>query len=533
MRKFILSIAVMLLAACDEQNNNDGKSHGLVYCAEANPVSFNPQITTSGTTLDLVANQLYNRLFSIDAKTGDFIPELATSWEISSDRKKITLNLRKDVQFHSTEYFTPTRNFQADDVVFTFTRLFDVYNPYHFVGGGQYPYFQSVGFDQLIRSVKKNSDYSVTFELFNAESSFMANIATDFSVILSAEYAKNREIAEQLDLFDQYPIGTGPYKFKDFQRDILIRYYRNESYWQHPVLLEQLVFDITPNRISRIAKMMTHECDVGANPSAAQLSVLTDRQDIKVQKTTTLNIGYWAFNTQKAPFDDPRVRRALAHAVDIDKIMQAVFFGNGIAANSVLPPTSWAYQAQENIPRYNPELAISLLTQAGLKKGFNMELWAMPVSRSYNPNAHKMAELIQSDLKKVGVTVNIIEYEWNTFLKKLEDHIHDSVLLGWSADSPDPDNLLNPILSCSAAIVGKNSANWCNPEFDLLLAQALDTPDLELRKHYYYQAQQLIIQQLPLLPIAHGLRYQATGADISGIEIKPFGGVSLARARKL
>ena len=524
----------LCLAGCidTEEKTLEEKNQGLVYCAEANPVSFNPQVTTTGSTIDIIANQLYDRLISIDPITAEFQSELATDWKISPDGKSVTFTLRKGVKFHSTAYFTPSRDFNADDVIFTFSRLFDVYNPYHFVGDANYPYFQSVGIDQLIRRIVRVSDHQVRFELFNPESSFLANMATDFAVVLSREYAMQLKEKEQLNLFDQLPIGTGPYIYKEYRRDHLVRYYRNNDYWKHKVILEQLVYDITPNGTTRIAKMLTKECDVTAHPSSTQLSILAQRDDIKVQKETNLNVGYWAFNTERPPFNDIRVRQALAHAIDIEKIMQAVFYGNGIQAKSILPPTSWAYKSQQNMPAFNPEISMALLKEAGLGDGFDMTIWAMPVSRIYNPNARKMAELMQSDLRKVGVNVSIVEYEWNTFIQRIGEHRHDSVLLGWAADTPDPDNFFSPLLSCSATFSGKNPANWCDPEFDLLLTQALDTTDLDMRKQYYQQAQTMLIDELPLLPLAHGMRFQASSSDVEGIPLGPFGGISLANARK-
>lgn len=534
MYKLLLGILTVCLTGCldTKEKTLEEKNQGLVYCAEANPVSFNPQVTTTGSTIDIIANQLYDRLISIDPITAEFKSELATDWKISKDGKSVTFTLRKGVKFHTTAYFTPSRDFNADDVIFTFSRLFDVYNPYHFVGDANYPYFQSVGIDQLIRQIVRVSDYQVRFELFNAESSFLANMATDFAVVLSREYAMQLKQREQVNLFDQYPVGTGPYIYKEYRRDHLVRYYRNPDYWKHPVILEQLVYDITPNGTTRIAKMLTKECDVTAHPSSAQLSILAQRDDIKVQKETNLNVGYWAFNTQRPPFDDLRVRQALAHAIDIEKIMQAVYYGNGIRAQSLLPPTSWAYQAQPKLPGFNPDLAKKLLIEAGFPNGFNMTIWAMPVSRIYNPNARKMAELMQSDLRKIGVNVSIVEYEWNTFIQRIGEHRHDSVLLGWAADTPDPDNFFSPLISCTAAFSGKNPANWCNPEFDLLLTQALDTTDLAKRKIYYQQVQAMLIRELPLLPLAHGMRFQASSADVEGIPLGPFGAISLANARK-
>ncbi|WP_430283007.1 ABC transporter substrate-binding protein [Pseudoalteromonas ruthenica] len=528
----LLGIAMVLLMGCQDEDTQYAPMEGMVYCAEANPVSFNPQVTTTGSTIDLIAKQLYNRLLRIDPVTGEFIPELATSWEISDDGTEVTFNLREDVKFHTTRYFTPSRNFNADDVVFTFSRLFDVYNPYHFVGEASYPYFQSVGLDQLIRNIREDSPYQVTFELFNPESSFLANLATDFAVITSQEYAMTLMANEQMDLFDQLPVGTGPFVYREYQRDRLIRYYSHPEYWEHQVNLDQLVFDITPNGTTRIAKLLTKECDVTPHPSATQSSVLRQRDDIELEQQDNLNVGYWAFNTERVPFNNPQVRRALAHAINVDKIMQAVYYGQGVKAASMLPPISWAYQQQSNLPQYDPEKAREMLSAAGYENGFDMTIWAMPVSRIYNPNARKMAELMQSDLRAIGVNVRIVEYEWNTFLQRVGEHRHDSVLLGWAADTPDPDNFFSPLLSCAATYSGKNPANWCNPEFDMLLTQALDTTEQAQRQQFYHQAQQMIAKQLPLFPLAHGKRSQARDSQVKGISLSPFGGISLAHASK-
>jgi cationic peptide transport system substrate-binding protein len=530
LKKVQAVVACALLGACSYEQQTT--INGLVYCSEANPVIFNPQLTTTGSTIDIISHQLYNRLLSIDPSSGKFIPELATSWYLADEGRKVVFNLRKDVPFHQTDFFTPTRLFNADDVVFSFSRLFDVYNPYHFVSGGTYPYFQSIGLDKSFRSVSKTGEHQVTFELFNADNSFLSNMATDFAVVLSAEYAKNLEKSDKLEHIDRLPIGTGPFKFRRFKRDAFVRFYRNDVYWQHDVEVEQLVFDITSDSNSRIAKALTGECDIVAHPSSAHIDALNSRSDIELEKLANLNVGFLAFNTQKPPFDKPQVRRAISHAIDKNKIIQAVYFNNASLAQSILPPESWAYQAQPNYPSYNLDLAKSLLGSVGLENGFTMDLWAMPVSRIYNPNATKMAELIQSELRKINIKVNIVEYEWNTFLERLSTHQHDSVLIGWTADSPEPDNFLNPILSCASQQSGENPANWCHPEFESLLKQAQNTHDTNTRREIFYSAQQLVAQELPLLPIAHGLRLQAKSTHISGIEVPPFGGISLAKVRK-
>ena len=218
MQKLVLGTLCTFLIGCvDEQHVQvNEKNQGLVYCAEANPMSFNPQVTTTGSTIDLIANQLYDRLISIDPDTAEFKPELAESWAVSDDGTTVTFYLRKGVQFHHTDYFKPSREMTADDVVFSFDRLFNVYNPYHFVGDATYPYFQSVGVDQLIQDIIKIDDYTVQFKLFNAESSFLSNLATDFAVITSKEYADKLATVDKKSQFDIKPIGTGPYKYKQY-----------------------------------------------------------------------------------------------------------------------------------------------------------------------------------------------------------------------------------------------------------------------------------------------------------------------------
>ena len=149
----------------------------------------------------------------------------------------------------------------------------------------------------------------------------------------------------------------------------------------------------------------------------------------------------------------------------------------------------------------------------------------MPVQRAYNPNAMKMALLIKNYLAAVGVNVNIVSYDWNIFRDNLRLGIHDSVLIGWNADNGDPDNFYRPLLTCDAIPSGTNRAMWCNQAYDTLIKQALLTDNFDERKAIYHQANQLIFEEMPLMPIAHAFQYQAVRANITGMTINPFGGI--------
>lgn len=527
-----LMLSCIVSVGCQDLNDAEVKQKGLIYCSEGSPVTFNPQLDISGTTADAAAHQLYNGLLDFDPETSKVIPALADSWLVSEDGLTYTFQLRKDVQFHQTDYFTPTRPFNADDVLFSINRWRLPSHPYHKVSGGIYPYFESLGLQDIVAEVNRLNGYRVEIKLRHPDSSFLATLATDFAVMLSAEYADNMLLAGTPELIDSQPIGTGPFKFEHFRKNNYIRYYKHPDYWNGEVYQEQLIFDITPTSSMRLAKLITGECDVIAFPAQTELHIVDQRQDLVLDEKPGLNVGFWAFNSARPPFDDPRVRRALAMAVDRKALLDAVYSDSAVASKGLLPPTSWAFDENQREIHYNPALARQLLDEAGIKRGFRMNIWAMPVQRAYNPNATKMAELIQSYLDKVDIKADIVSYEWATFRRLLKQGMHDSVLIGWSADNGDPDNFYRPLLSCSAIASGTNRANWCLPKYDELINEALRYTDEDSRMHYYHQVNELLVEQMPLVPIAHAYRFQAYREGITGMQINPFGGIRFGQVRK-
>lgn len=505
----------------------------ITYCSESNPGSFNPQLDTSSTTADASAHQIYDRLLEFNPSNGLIEPGLASSWLVSNDGLTYTFQLRRNVQFHQTAYFTPSRNFNADDVIFSIDRWRLASHPYHDVNGGNYPYFESLRLDQRIKSVERINGYRVEITLYAPDSSFLANLATDFSVILSEEYAIDLMTNGRPADIDRYPIGTGPYKFRGFRQNQYIRFERHDDYFLPISGPEQLLFDITNKSSLRMAKLITGECDAVAFPSQSDLAVIEEREDLTLLQTPGLNIGFWAFNATRPPFDNPQVRRAMALAIDKTSLLDAIYLGQATRAKSLVPSASWAYEANAKELGYNPVRARELLDEAGVPFNFTMNIWAMPVQRAYNPNAMKMAQLIKSYLADVGVNVNIISYDWNIFRENLRLGLHDSVLIGWNADNADPDNFYRPLLTCEAIPSGTNRAMWCNPEYDSLIEQALLTDNFDERTAYYHQANALLFEQMPLVPIAHAFQYQAIRANIENMQVNPFGGIRFDSVRRV
>ncbi|WP_068081967.1 ABC transporter substrate-binding protein [Polycladidibacter stylochi] len=496
-------------------------SKTLVYCSEASPEGFTPSLFTTGTTFDASARQVFNKLVEFERGTTKIIPGLAESWDISEDGLEYTFHLRKGVKFHTTKEFMPSRDFNADDVLFSFNRQGDENHPYHKVSNGSYEYYNAMSMPDLIKEIQKIDDYTVKFVLTRPEAPMIANLAMAFASIHSAEYAD--KMSDNKEMFDQKPVGTGPFQLVAYQKDAIIRYKANPDYWKGKASIDKLVFAITPDAAVRYQKLKAGECHVMPYPNPADLKAMKADENINLMQQEGLNVGYLAYNTQMAPFDNPKVRKALNMAINKEAIIDAVFQGAGKVAKNPLPPTIWSYNDAIKDDPFDPDAAKKILAEEGVKD-LKMKVWAMPVQRPYNPNARRMAELIQADYKNIGVDVEIVSYEWGEYLKRSKEKDRDgAVLLGWTGDNGDPDNFLAVLLGCDA-VGGSNRAQFCHADFDELLQKAKVTSDPAERTKLYEQAQVVFKEQAPWATIAHSVVSEPISVKVENYKIDPFGG---------
>lgn len=505
----------------------------LVYCSEGSPEGFDPALYTAGTTFDASSRQIYNKLVEFERGTTTTVPALAESYEVSEDGLTYTFKLRPGVKFHTTEYFTPTRDMNASDVVFSFERQRLADNPYNQVSGGTWEYFNGMSMPDLIESIEAVDDLTVKFSLTRPEAPMIANLAMDFASIMSEEYAAALLEAGTPELLNQQPIGTGPFKFIGYQKDAVIRYQAFDEYWAGKAAIDNLVFAITPDASVRYQKVKAGECHIMPYPNPADLEAMASDDSLTLMEQEGLNVGYLAYNTQVAPFDNVNVRKALNMAINKQAILDVVFQGSGKIAKNPIPPTIWSYNEATVDDPYDPEKAKEMLAAEGVEN-LKMEIWAMPVQRPYNPNARRMAEVMQEDLAKVGVEVEIVSYEWGEYLKlSKEIDRKGAVLLGWTGDNGDPDNFLAVLLGCDA-VGNANRAQWCYKPFDDLLQQAKITSDQAERTRLYEEAQIIFKEQAPWDTIAHSVVYKPVRKEVQDFKIDPFGGhifygVSLAK----
>lgn len=496
----------------------------LVFCSEGSPEGFNPAFYTAGTTFDASSRAIFNRLVEFERGTTKIGPALAEKWEVSDDGLEYTFKLRKGVKFHTTKEFTPSRDFNADDVVFSFKRQLDKDHPFHKVTeGAEYEYFNGMSMPDLLKDVVKVDDYTVKFILNRPEAPMIANLGMDFASIHSKEYADKMMQAGFPETIDQKPVGTGPFQLVAYQKDAVIRYMAHPEYWDGKAAIDNLVFAITPDPSVRYQKLKAGECHVMPYPNPADLEAMASDPDVNLLQQEGLNVGYLAYNTQVAPFDNPKVRKALNMAINKKAILDAVFQGAGKVAKNPIPPTIWSYnEAVEDDP-YDPEGAKAMLEAEGVS-GLKMKVWAMPVQRPYNPNARRMAELIQADFAAIGVDAEIVSYEWGEYLKRSKDKNRDgAVLLGWTGDNGDPDNFLAVLLGCDG-VGGSNRANFCYEPFEDLIQKAKVVSDVNERTKLYQQAQVVFKEQAPWATIAHSIVFKPVRQEVVDFKIDPFGG---------
>jgi dipeptide transport system substrate-binding protein len=495
----------------------------LVYCSEGSPENFYPAINTTGTSFD-ANTQIYSRIVDFERGGTAVVPGLAERWEVSADNLTYTFHLRKGVKWHNNKNFKPSRDFNADDFIFSIERQWKENDPYFKVTSSNHSYFNDMAMPKLLKSVDKVDDHTVRIVLNHPEAPFLSNLAMEYAGIQSKEYAIAMLKAGTPEKIDQEPIGTGPFYLLQYQKDAIIRYKAFPDYYAGKAKIDDLVFAITPDSSVRWAKLQKGECHVMPYPNPADLDAMRKHPDIKVLEQAGLNVGYLAFNVTKKPFDDVRVRKAISMAIDKKAIIDGVYLSTGLAAKNPIPPSMWSYNNATKDDVFDQAAAKKLLAQAGLPNGFSTDLWAMPVQRPYNPNAKRIAELMQADLAKIGVKAEIKSFEWGEYRKRMQNGEHQLGMLGWTGDNGDPDNFLYTLLGCEAAKPGGgNVSKFCFKPLDDILVKAKQVSSQAERTKLYQQAQVIIKEQAPWFTIAHAVQLKPVRKEVVDFKLSPFG----------
>ena len=493
----------------------------LVFCADASPEGFDPALWDSSATSN-VTTQIFNGLDSYQRGTATLKPALATAWQVSPDARTVSFTLRRGVAFHTTPYFTPTRPMNADDVMFSFTRLVDPQIPFNRAFPATFVHAQSLGLAQMIAGIDRVDDHTVRFRLHRGNVNFLSYFASAFASIHSAEYAAQLLAAGRASAINNQPVGTGPWRFKSYRKDDVLRLQPHPAFWGGVQKPRALIFAISREPNVRVQKLARGECHVAAAIRDVDVSTLSGHPRVKIMKTRALNISYLAFNLQRPLLARREVREALDIAIDRNALFKVLFpRGDALQAVSAFPPSVPGFNtALRN--DYDPARARALLAQAGVPPGTSIDLWALPISRPTNPNGQLMAQLIQADWAQVGIRARILTYEWGEYLKRANSGEHDVYMSGWSTDVPSADDFLAPNLTCASS---RGGIKFCNPEFDALLEAARAEVDEPKRLALYERAQAIFKRERPWITMAHSSIYIPLRKDVQGFVMAADGSV--------
>lgn len=517
-----LSLALAGCSSSTSKEKDEGKGGSseakggvLIYGKGGDAVGLDPAIVTDGESF-IVTQQIFETLVKYGEDDTEIKPGLAKSWEVSDDAKTYTFKLETGIKFHDGT------DFNADAVVKNFQRWAKSKDE------GKFAYYASMfgGFEgdegHVIKEVKAIDASTVEFTLNRPQAPFLKNLAMPTFAIASPD-----GIEKEGDDFTKNPSGTGPFKFKSWKPGDTIEVVKNDDYWQDGLpKLDGVTFKVIKDNSARLNAAIKGEIDLmdGLNPS--DISKVTGDEKLQIFERASMNVGYFAFNVEKAPFDKKEVRQAISHLINKKEIIDNFYEGTAEPAKNPMPPSVSGYNDKIEDYDYDVEKAKELLKKAGLEDGFKMDLWAMPVPRPYMPDGQKVAEAIQASLKQVGIEANIVSYEWAAYLEKVQAGEAQSFMMGWTGDNGDADNFLYTLLD-KDNIGSNNYARYANDEVHELLIEAQSTADEAKRNELYGKAQEIIHDEAPWVPLVHSLPQLAGSKTVKGFVPHPTGSQSL------
>jgi peptide/nickel transport system substrate-binding protein/oligopeptide transport system substrate-binding protein len=514
-----LLLALLLGALCTgslpvSAQDREGAASGSVY---RRPLGHDPETLDPGRISDVygrsVSQQIFDGLVQFD-QTLTIRPALAEFWRASRDGLTWTFDLRKGVKFHHGREVT------ADDVVFSFTRTLD---PKRRSGGADT--FSNVKGAREFRERRAKTvsgfaaldRYTVQVTLNESQVPLVAVLAVGHAKIVPRDM-----VEAQGEAFGAQPIGSGPFRFVRWERGREIVLASNPEHFDGAPRLGHLVYRIFPGeqRDTMLAEFLKGNLEDTPVPAPADRRALAaDGTHIYV-KRPMFSVRFYGFNTRTKPLADRRVRQAIAHAIDRDAILQDVYFGQYTAARGILPPGTLGFNPKLTGYLYDLTRARELLVEAGYPGGRGLPpltIW----SGAKRNDIVREHELIRKSLAAAGIVVDIrYDTTWSSFSKMVEEGKLPIFMWAWYADVPDPDNFLTKLFHSSSP---RNFFGYSNAAVDGLLTSARSVGDSQRRVELYRRAEQLILDDAPIVPIFHHTYERLFQSYVRSVEVNGLG----------
>jgi peptide/nickel transport system substrate-binding protein len=454
----------------------------LIVAAEQDPVGFDPHKVPADSSVRIYS-LIFDSLTKLDEKL-NVVPALADSWKVADDGKSIQFNLHKGVKFHNGREMT------SDDVKYSFERILN-----KDTGALAKSYFSS------INTIEAPDASTIVFKLKTADSAFAANTASSFASIVPKEVADlNKEV-----------IGTGPYKMEKNESGQYVTLKRNPDYFIKDMpKAETIKFQIMKDEAERLAAIRAGKVDL-AMVTADTAKLLESNKNVTVKGFQTLQYSYLGINVTKKPFDNPLVRQALSYAVDRKQIVDTVWKGQAVPSGPISPALGSALDTN-SYASYKTDIAKAkqLLAEAGFPNGFDTVI----ETASTYPDMVDTAQVLQQQLKTVGVNAKINQLEWGTYVKTWSSK-NMTLLVGRNTAGAVPDRAMRFYFGSAGSA---NVWNYSNPKYDEVLQKALETNDQAELKKQYDESQKIVVEDAPNLFLVSPKNFYAMSAKVEGFE---------------
>lgn len=499
MKKLSIIVAALLIAvmavAAGCSGDTEEQENVLVVRAYGDPMSFNPSTLADDYGYPIAQN-VFNRLVKLDAAK-QVVPDLATDWEVSEDGCAITFFLREDATWHDGEPVT------SEDVKYTFDTIKE-----------NETYYFSYRM-QFVESIETPDEYTVVFNTETPDASLIADLGW-YATFILPEHVFNNDQSWEDNPASMDPIGSGPFKFESFQQGVDITLVANENYHEGAPKLDKLIFSIIPDDSTAVQALINGDIDVLENVPTASVDQLEANEDIRLVLNEYPSPMRIIFNLEDPAVQDVNLRRAISAAIDREDISNKVFNGIQPPEYTMYPSLiEWVANTEDTAPGYNVEEAVQILEDAGYTKdadGYYVR--GLEIDVFEGSGYPDTAQLIASYLADVGIELKVSVHEFNAWDQKVSIDQDFMLEMQGGFMGPDPNALANRYASES-----DNVGNYNNAEFDELMLQGRATGDEEERAAIYKEAQAILAEDLPFIPLVAYAAYDANNADFTNLPI--------------
>ncbi len=470
----------------------------LIYLRSSDAVELDPALQWDFFSSEVLYNVLEGLVKTTDGYT--VVPWLAERWRVSKDGKVWTFYLRRGVYFHDGTQLT------AMDVYRSFRRM---------MGNSRALAWKPLL--GVVREVRVRGSYVLDLILERKYAPLLAALANPVASIISSSSLRGGKFI---------PVGTGPFVFKQWKKGDYILLEANPRYWRGKPPVDRLVIKAVADGKWRVLQLKNGDADVAEITAISELEEVKLAPNLYYKLIPILNLNYMVFNTSRSPFDRREVRLAFAHLINKKLLVRYVLSSIGQPAVTPVPPALPGYNPDIEDYPFSLEKAKELLERAGYGDGFSCQL----LLAEGRPHQRAIVLALMRNARKVGVRIEIQELPFGKLLEKLKRGEYEVAVLAWNADVPDADNFLYPFFHSRG---GHNFSFFSSPVMDRILERARTCYDARRRLSLYRRAQEIVHEQVPIIPLFHKKCIVAFRRGIVDLRFSPKGYIDFSSARRL